>query len=175
MGWTWRKVIYPKAYPSHDVTAVMCFCSLCQPSRNPPAAPHSQPVPPHVLHPRMAQGMPASRPGSGSGCQPSPSGASKWGAVSPAQPCPQPRLEKEVIRNCAAPVPQQVQLSSCIHHQGQLPEKGRGTWLSQTNRRAGGGCGGWGLADQQLESQGYRGYSLRMTLWGLQPPVSAPP
>ena len=41
MGWTWRKVIYPKAYPSHDVTAVMCFCSLCQPSRNPP--PHHTP------------------------------------------------------------------------------------------------------------------------------------
>ena len=120
--------------------------------QKPPATLHPQRVPPHVLHPRMTQGT-----GSGSGCQSSPSGASKWGAVSPAQPCPQPRLEKEVIRNCAVPIPQQVQLSSCIHHQGQLPEKGRVTWPSQTNRRVGGGCGGWGLADQQLESQGYRG------------------
>lgn len=134
--------------------------------QKPPATPHPQLVPPHVLHPRMTQGTPASRPGSGSGCQPSPSGASKWGAVSPAQPCPQPRLEKEVIRNCAVPVPQQVQLSSCIHHQGQLPEKGRVTWPSQTNRRVGEavGAGDWLISSWRVRAIGD---SLRMTLWGL--------
>lgn len=82
------------------------------------------------------------------------------------QPCPQPRLEKEVIRNCAVPVPQQVQLSSCIHHQGQLPEKGRVTWPSQTNRRVGEavGAGDWLISSWRVRAIGD---SLRMTLWGL--------
>ena len=124
--------------------------------QKPPAAPHSQPVPPHVLHPRMAQGMPASRPGSGSGCQPSPSGASKWGAVSPAQPCPQPRLEKEVIRNCAAPVPQQVQLSSCIHHRGSCQRRGgaRGSAGPTGGRGEAVGAGDWLISSWRVRAIG---------------------
>lgn len=68
--------------------------------------------------------MPSSRPGPSSGCQPQPPW-SKAGAI--VQPSPQPRLEKEVIRICAVPVPQQVQLSRRIHHQGQLSERERVT------------------------------------------------
>lgn len=55
-------------------------------------------------------------------------------------PSPQPQLEKEVIRSCAVPVPQQVRPGSASIIRAAARE-GRVTWLGRTN---GGGRGRFG-------------------------------
>lgn len=143
------------------VVAVMCFVlSTSLPEALPLLHPQFQAPPPRAPSLRTVQGMPAPRPGSSSGCQPWPK---KRRGPHTAQP-PAFALE-EVIRSCAVPVPQQVQLSSCIHHQGQLPERRKVTWLPETNRRARRGLvrGDWLVCSRRVMAVGD---NLRMTLWG---------